>query len=248
MNAARLESITQIRGILEQHNFDSADLEPAKAGLQNQVFLTPSVVIRYSKRTNHKREAQVALHALEHGVRTAKPLIWADHYSIYERVQGESLSADAEPHIWLELIKDLQRLHDYPFEPFLKIPKPWEGDLKQLETLFAMQLNPDERVLITAAFHRRLGSRFIFGHFDAFASNVMVNNDHYVALIDWGAADWGWLEREIAVLENAALELALSHFDVDWSLVWAMRLELFLIFGKFGRISIQAVRDILERM
>jgi Phosphotransferase enzyme family len=239
----------EAKRILESHGFDGSMLEPAKAGLVNRVFLTPTVVLRVSETTNHECEARVALHALEVGVRTAKPLVWTDQYGLYERVQGESPSAEAESWIWLELLHDLKLLHAHPFEPrHRREPGSWRGDLKLLDTPFAAQLRPDDAQVIRAAFQPQRGSSFVFGHGDAFASNIIVNRGQYAALIDWGAARWCWLEQELAVLEDAAFELALQRFDVDLALVWAMRLELFLLVGSFGRVSIEAVRKVLEQV
>ena len=67
-------------------------------------------------------------------------------------------------------------------------------------------------------------------------------------MIDWGNAQWHAKEREYAWLEDDALEIALTRYDLDLELLYALRLELLLFVGQFGRVTLGDVRRVLERV
>jgi hypothetical protein len=234
--------------LLEQHGFFDT-LEPA-VSLANTVFIGKKYVVRIAnhEHTDHLREAAIALHALTLGIRTAKPLVWAKQYSIFERLNGSSAAPEAPNAVWLELLLDLKRFHASPFE----INKPesiyWNGAVHLLESSFASSFSPAELRLASEILQPHTAINLVFAHGDAWQSNVITNNNQYVGLIDWGNAAWLPLEREIAWLEDSALKLALEQFDLNLSQLWARRLEILLLAGTAGRGTIEAVQRVLEQV
>ncbi len=237
----------QANKLLEQYGF-SDFLEPVFS-LANAVFVGQDYVVRIAlhEHTDHIREAKIALHALQLGVHTAKPLAWAKQYSIFERLQGKSATPDAPNAVWLELLADLKRFHSKPFEaPSLKTMN-WAGGLHLLESAFALSLSAAEKRLATQMLQPHTASNLVFAHADAWSSNVITREGQYLGLIDWGNAAWHPLEREISWLEDAALALALEQFDLNLGQLYARRLELLLWVGANGRATIEAVRRVLEQ-
>ncbi len=238
--------IVQAKRLLKQHGFFDT-LEPA-VSLANTVFVGKQYVVRIAKHehTDHAREARIALHALELGIRTAKPLAWAKNYSIYQRLIGSSADPDTPKAVWLELLLDLKRFHAHPFEPRTLETIYWDGGLHLLESIFASSLSPAEMQMAREMLQPHTSSHLVFAHSDAWSSNIIVANNKYVGLIDWGNAAWQPLEREIAWLEDAALALALKQFDLNLPQLRAYRLEILLLAGMNGRGTIEGVRHILE--
>ena len=240
--------IIQANNLLEQHGFFDT-LEPATS-LANAVFVGKKYVVRIAQHqhTDHIREAAIALHALNLGIRTATPLAWAKQYSIFERLNGSSAAPDSPNAVWLELLLDLKRFHASPFE----INKPesiyWDGAVHLLESIFAAHLSPAELRIANEILQPHTAINLVFAHGDAWHSNVITNNNQYVGLIDWGNAAWLPLEREIAWLEDAALALALEQFDLNLSQLYARRLEILLLAGVSGRGTIKAVQRVLEQV
>jgi hypothetical protein len=235
------------KDILEQHGLVDV-LEPA-VSLANTVFIGQRFVVRIAKdeHADHAREAKIALHALELGIRTAKPLFWAKNYSIYQRLDGSSATPDAPKAVWLEMLQDLKRFHARPFEPKTLESMYWDGGLHLLESSFAADLSSSELRLAREILQPHTSNNLVFAHADAWSSNVIVKNNQYVGLIDWGNASWQPLEREIAWLEDAALALALKQFDLNLTHLYARRLELMIWIGMSGRATIADVQRVLEK-
>lgn len=134
-------------------------------------------------------------------------------YSIYERVDGIDLSRIAAaphelPHIWRQVGRELSRLHhgvvtvedpqkllrdnrrDYQLgdswvpdpEPLLEAADFLSDDHKRWFRRCFDRLRP---AVENASTFRRLT------HGDAQSNNVLIRNDEFVALIDWGGAGWG---------------------------------------------------------
>ncbi len=235
--------------ILEQYGLTDTNLERANS-LANEVWVGEKYVVRIAKNADvsHTREALIALHALEIGIRTAKPLFWSEKHSIFEKLDGESTTPNAPKNIWLEMLQDLQKFHQHPFEPCTTKHQIWTADPALLESNFAQQLSIAERKLTKYALQPHTSHNLVFAHGDAWSANVLCKNNQYVALIDWGNAAWLPLEREIAYLEDTALELARQLFDFDLHQFYTRRLELLLWIGSHGRIQIKAVQQLLEQI
>lgn len=234
--------------LLEQHGFFDT-LEPA-ISLANAVFVGKKYVVRIAQHehTDHAREAAIALHALTLGIRTAKPLAWAKQYSIFERLNGSSAATYAPNAVWLELLLDLKRFHASPFETSKPESIYWDGAVHLLESIFVSHLSRTELHLAKQILQPHSATNLVFAHGDAWQSNVITNNKQYVGLIDWGNAAWLPLEREIAWLEDDALNLALEQFDLNMPQLWARRLEILLLAGMSGRGTIEAVQRVLEQV
>jgi hypothetical protein len=247
-----------------RHGLAARGLSQSKLGFNNAVWLTDDFVLRVSKNANsdHMLEAQLALHALSLGVHTPCPLFWQRHYSIWQRLPSETVRTAQPVQVWNDLLDDLEHWHaappfaapspeiwvakPFPWDRTLNAPGTWDGDLRLLETAFAQQLTRLERKRIARSFAPRRLERLHFLHGDAFSANVVVQNGVYMGLIDWGNAQWHALEREFAWMEDDALELALQRYDLDLSLVYAMRLELLLKVGEVGHATREDVRRALE--
>jgi hypothetical protein len=234
--------------LLEQHGlFDL--LEPA-VSLANTVFIGEHYVVRIAKHehTDHTREAKIALHALNLGIRTAQPLFWAKNYSIYQRLNGSSAAPNAPNAVWLELLKDLKLFHAHPFEPTTLDSIYWDGGLHLLESIFASSLTPAEMRVAKELLQPHTATNLVFAHGDAWSNNVITRDNQYLGLIDWGNAAWSSLEKEVAWLEDAALKLALKQFDLNLMQMYARRLEILLWAGMSGRGTIADVRRVLEEL
>jgi hypothetical protein len=256
---------TQPLEYFQRHGLAVRDLEVAQQGLNNAVWLTDEFVLRVSKGSNadHPKEASIALHALSIGIRTAKPLFWAQNYSIWERLPGESAKPPQPRGVWEGVLDDLERLHVNPPElaprledwvqlafPWDRTPSPpgiWDGDARLLESEFAQQLEVADRTRILELFQPKRIERLHFLHGDAFAANIQALNGEYIGLIDWGNAQWHALEREFAWMEDGALEVALERYALNRTLLFAMRLELLLKVGIHGGVTIEEVRRTLEQ-
>ncbi|NJK46668.1 MAG: phosphotransferase [Pleurocapsa sp. SU_196_0] len=242
--------------IFNAHGLEVSGLHAATQGLNNAVWLTDSHVLRVAKNdaTNHELEARIALHALSIGIRTARPLHWTRAYSIWERLPGGSARPPQQPlMVWEALLDDLERLHAHPPEaaprvetwaqlpfPWDRPPSPagvWDGDERLLENDFALRLEPRERARILELFQPHEMEKLYFLHADAFSANIQVLNGAYIGIIDWGNAQWHALEREYAWMEDGALELALQRYPLNLDLLYAMRLELLLKVGAYGRAT-----------
>jgi hypothetical protein len=233
------------QALLEQHGL-SDSLSPV-VSLANRVAVGKMYVVRIGT-NQHEREASIALHALGHGIRTAKPLFWAANYSILERLNGTHPNAQTANSVWLECLQDLKTLHQNPFEPRTKTSQIWQGGLAWLETKIAMQLSPTELRLARRLLAPHTSSNLVFAHGDAWRNNILEQDGRYQALLDWGNAAWLPLERELAWLEDAALELALRQFDVDFWQLAARRLEILLMAAAHGRGNLETIQAWLERV
>ncbi len=248
------------------HDLTVRGLQRAATGLSNTVWLTDEYVLRVSRsqQTSHRKEASLALHALTLGIRTARPLFWAEDYSIWQRVNGSNATPPQPRHVWNALLEDLELWHvnppfpapglvdwvqpPFPHDRSPSAPGIWEADPRLLHSDFAMQLEPTERDRIATLFKPRPLERLHFLHGDAFSANIIVDAGQYAGLIDWGNAQWHAKEREYAWLEDDALEIALTRYDFDLELLYALRLELLLFVGSLGRVTLGDVRRVLERM
>ena len=235
-----------------RHGLSPEGLEPASEGYINQTFVTPQHVLRIAKFdwVDHSFESQVALHALQVGVHTARPLFWQKDYSILERLPGHT-PADGDPVDWASMLDDLERLHQHA--PAFS-PKPqdlfWSKDPAIItQTQAAADWNDAER----AALHDLLATpqrvkHPVFIHGDAWRANLMIDAKGYVGLLDWGNAGWGSREQECALMEKAAFELALVRWAVwlEPSLVWKIRTAMLLEVAQYGRLPYENVRSGLQ--
>lgn len=246
--------------LLEHHGLSALGFQTSPQGHTNHVYLTDTHVLRVSRPElaeylDHVREARLALGALEVGVSTAVPVAWSTTYSIWERLPGAVLgSAEAySAAVWSALLDDLERLQAHPLEPKSeKAPYTWTGDTTLIAKADAASWTLAERALLTDLLvtpHPVGDSVFIHG--DAYADNVLVDsNGGYTGLIDWTHARWGPLEAECAVLEDEALDLALSRWTgrLDASLLLKMRLNLLLEVAGYGRVSFDRVRLVMDQL
>ena len=248
------------------HALEVRGLEQVNVGFNNAVWLTDEYALRVSRgdQVDHGKEARLALYALSLGIRTSKPLFWAEGYSIWQRVAGDHATPPQPRHVWKALLDDLETWHANPpfpapkLEDWVQKPFPhdrspsapgiWDADPRLLHSDFAMQLEETERERIAALFKPRPLERLHFLHGDAFSANIIVNAGRYAGLIDWGNAQWHTLEREYAWLEDDALEIALTRHDFDLELLYGLRLELLLFVGSLGRVTLGDVRRVLERV
>jgi aminoglycoside phosphotransferase (APT) family kinase protein len=228
--------------LLEQHGL-SDSLLPVSS-LANRVAVGQKYVVRIGG-NQHQREVSIALHALECSIRTAKPLFWGAEYSIFERLHGTHPTAQTPKGVWLEFFTDLKTLHQNPFEPRVEPAQTWQGDLALLEShhLSSAELALAKRLLMPHNSHN-----LVFAHGDVWRNNILEQNGRYLALLDWGNAGWLPLERELAWLEDAALEVALSEFDVDFWQLAARRLEILLIAAAHGRGNLKTIQAWLEQV
>jgi hypothetical protein len=231
--------------ILEQHGL-SDTLSPVSS-LANRVAVGQKYVVRIGG-NQHKREANIALHALRYGIRTATPLFWEANYSIFERLHGTHPNAQTPNSFWLEFLQDLNILHHNPFEPRTETSQTWQGGLALLETNTALHLSPAELGLAKRLLMPHTSHNLVFAHGDAWSNNILEQNGRYLALLDWGNAAWLPLERELAWLEDAALELALGQFDVDFWQLAARRLEILLMAAAHGRGNLETIQAWLGRV
>ena len=248
------------------HTLEVRGLEQVNVGFNNAVWLTDDYALRVSRsdQVDHAFEARLALHALALGIRTSKPLFWAERYSIWQRIAGDHATPPQPKSVWDALLIDLETWHaNPPFQParledWVQKPFPhdrlpsapgfWEADPRLLHSDFAMRLEANQIARIKALFKPRPLERLYFLHGDVFASNIIVRDGRYAALIDWGNAQWHAKEREYAWLEDDALEIALTRYDFDLELLYGLRLELLLFVGSFGRATLADVRRVLERV
>ena len=237
------------------HALTVRGLEQVNVGFNNAVWLTDEYALRVSSldQVDHALEASLALHALALGIRTAKPLFWAGDYSIWQRIVGSNATPPQPSHVWDALLDDLELWHANPplpaprLEEWVQQPFPhdrspfapgfWDADPQLLRSDFAMQLEPSEIARIEALFKPRRLEWLHFLHGDVFAANILVDDGQYAGLIDWGNAQWHAKEREYAWLEDEALEIALTRYDLDLELLYALRLELLLFVGSLGRAT-----------
>lgn len=249
-----------------RHALEVRGVERATAGLSNTVWLTEDYALRVSKsnRVDHGLEARLALHALTLGIRTTKPLFWAEGYSIWQRVAGDHATPPQPRQVWDALLDDVEtwhanppfpatRLEDWVQKPFPHdraptAPGVWDADPRLLSSEFAVQLKETELNRIAGLFKPRRLERLHFLHGDMFAGNIIVRDGQYAGLIDWGNAQWHAKEREYAWLEDDALAIALTRHDFDLELLYALRLELLLFVGQLGRVTVGDVRHVLERV
>lgn len=238
-----------------KHTLAAHNLTQVQKQSVNLVYLTDDFVLRLTRpelagRVNHEREAELGLRAIELGLKTAKPVAWGAGYSIWERLPGGALTQPetCSPEIWHELLDTLESLHQNPLERQIPVDA-WTGDPSLTEkTQELAHWTPDEKEQLTILLgkpHTVKTPCFIHG--DAYPDNIIVADNIFVGLIDWGNAGWQALEAECMSLDDAALELALKrwHERLDLPLLWKMRLNLLLEVATYGRIPISEARAIL---
>ncbi len=246
------------------HALTVRGLEQIDVGFNNTVWLTDEYALRVSRgdQVDHRKEVRLALHALSLGIRTSRPMFWAEEYSIWQRVRGSHATPPQPRQVWEALLDDLELWHANPpspaprLEDWVQTPFPWDrspsppgiwhADPGLLRNDFAMQLEETERKRIADLFKPRRLERLHFLHGDAFSANIIVDDGRYAGLIDWGNAQWHALEREYAWLEDDALGIALTRHDFDLELLYGLRLELLLFVGSLGRVTLGDVRRVLE--
>ena len=159
------------------HGLTVNSLERVNTGFINVVWLTDEYALRISRsnRADHTLEVHLALHALELGIRTSRPLFWADGYSIWQRVAGDNAAPPQPRRVWEALLDDLETWHANPpfdlprLEDWVQTPFPWDrassppgiwdADPRLLRSEFALQLEPTERKRIKALFKPRFLER-----------------------------------------------------------------------------------------
>ena len=242
-----------------KHNLTSSNLVAVEKQSANLVYLTDNFVLRVVrpeliKYIDHAREAKLGLKAFNLGLRTAKPIAWDATYSIWERLPGQPLKDPraCPPHIWTDLLGTLELLHDNPLEPLENPVDAWTGDASLVEKTqeLAHWTDDEKEQLNTLLYESHVIKSPCFIHGDAYADNIMVNEGHFVGLIDWGNAGWQALEAECSSMDTPALNLALSRwYDLlDISLLWKMRLNLTLEVTSYGRIPVSEVRAVMRNL
>lgn len=214
---------------------------PLKAtGIANRIYATADVVIRIA--TNHedavadaRTESVAAPVARAVGVLVPQLLVFDDSrtllprpYSIWERVQGETLGllppdARRRPRTWIDLGRQLALLHtrvEACPDPLGWLDQPdRESDLSERAEALASKLD-----LTTA---RQLASwieklePFIaesvtprFLHNDIHEMNLMCHSGgELLAVIDWGDAGWGDPALEFAQMPLPAIPFALDAYN-----------------------------------
>lgn len=207
----------QANEICDRHGLGRLYLEPIPArGAVNAIFaLGPDLILRVSKDIPEAirgtiSESIAAPAAHRAGVRTPRLIAFDNSrkilntpYTIYERIDGIDLTRiDASPHelppIWREVGRELSRLHHAV------------GAVEDLHHLLRDTLRPDPEPILEAADflsddHKRWFRRCFdrlrpavenassfrrLTHGDAQSNNVLIRNNEFVALIDWGGAGW----------------------------------------------------------
>ncbi len=229
-------------------------LEPAVQGLVNRVFLTPEYVVRISKnaQTDHPRECLIAQHLLKLGVKTARPVAWDRHYSIWERLPGVSLQqwGQVSEDFWGQVFSDLEIIHlTHPIAE--NPPKYWKAEFgSSLETTRAKWSTEDYHLLEQIETLPHPLHNPVFVHGDLFPANLMVGPDgSYGGMIDWGCAGFLGLERELSRMKPRSFELALKRWgnQLDLELLYKQRIDLLLLLAQFGRVGFDVLRSTLAQ-
>lgn len=214
--------IEALAAVAEQHGLPPSPITRVPdVGIFNAVYLLgDEFILRVPRR--HPAHDQALYHesiavplARLAGVRTPALLVYDDTrtllpvpYTIYERVQGETLGLldlepEQTPEVWQELGGDLARLHNGVKRegPGAALgereggPDPRElaerlaggGWITGSEARWLQRwLDRIAPAALTAVEHR-------FSHGDTQATNVMVQGHpyRYAAVLDWGSAGWG---------------------------------------------------------
>ncbi len=243
----------------DRNNLPAAHLVTLKKQSVNLVYLTDDFVLRVvrpeiAEYIDHEHEAKLGLKAFDLGIKTAKPVAWDKTYSIWERLPGQPLQnpGTCSLELWDELFGTLELLQQTPLEPLEEPIKAWTGATSLIgKTQNAAKWSKAERAqLYTLLSESQLVQTPCYIHGDAYADNIMVDDESFVGIIDWGNSGWGSLEAECASLDTPALDLALKrwHDRLDKQLLWKMRLNLSLEVASYGRIPISAVRAVLGQL
>ncbi|HJQ28025.1 MAG TPA: phosphotransferase [Rubrobacter sp.] len=159
-----------------------------------------------------RKESVAVPVAREAGVRTPRIIAFDDAldllpvpYTLYERVHGETLGLlprdPAEsPEVWRELGHDLALLHsgvarDGPAAELemdeMPDPRPWPDELAEEGYFTATEARwlADWLERLASAALAPVSRRFLHG--DSQATNVMVSEGSYLAVLDWGSSGWG---------------------------------------------------------
>jgi aminoglycoside phosphotransferase (APT) family kinase protein len=231
-------------------------VEGVAEGLGNRALLTKRFVVRIAKDgfktlQDHDRECQIARKMLEAGVRTARPVAWSRHYSVFERIPGQTVGrgGTASDAVWHALLDDLERVWANPGEPQRDL-EPWVGKVAVLEEPSVLgALTQQEREHIAGMIGQpRVMKNPMFVHGDAFSENVMVHHGEYTAVIDWGMAGWRSLEHEFAALSDRAYALGLERYghQLDLPFLAALRLNIGLEVAARGFLNWDVVRGLLR--
>lgn len=245
---------------LIQHGLTAENLQLVEKRSVNEVFISDLYALKLSRPEtrdwiNHAREAQVALAEIGYGVKTAKPIVWGEDFSIWERIHGQTIHGDSVTESFLsDLLDCLELIHNNPFEPMPTGYDPfWMGDQSHVEYASSISelTSKDIRKIQDVLLEPTRISRPVFIHGDVYADNIFSNEQgDFTALIDWGNAGWYSLERECAFMDSNILEAATEKWktSLDLNLLWKMRLNFLLEIFPRGGISVTAIHEALSKL
>ncbi len=170
-----------------------------------------------------------------HNIKTPRLIAYDDSetilpvpYTIYERVHGQTLleySGDpaSRARIYREFGAEIARLHQQVTtcpDPKGFLDRPYRIDAMQLIEALTESgyLSTDNRQWLTTVFKRLLPAveeassfrRFL--HDDAHMGNIMVTNDAFGWLLDWGDAGWGDPAMEFTYTPSRAIPYVLEGY------------------------------------
>lgn len=247
-------------GYLLQHSLVATNLELVGKRSFNEVYISNQYALKISRPEtrdwiSHPREAQMALSAIERGIRTPKPIAWGDDYSIWEKVNGETIHNKQVSESFLyDLLDTLELIHNNPFEP---IPNNFEGEwmgdesnveyARNISDFSAQEIKVIEGALLQPSKY----GKPVFIHGDVYADNIFSNlQGEFVAIIDWGNAGWHSLERECAFMDQNIFEASVNRWkdSMDLGLLWKMHVNLLLEILPRGVISVEVVKDAVRKL
>lgn len=201
--------------VCARHGLPPLSVTPmTNVGMNNVIFaLGDDVVLRVARNfepifESVRKEAVVAPFARRAGVRTPRLLAFDDSrdvlpvpYTLYERAPGETLelvapAPEGVPDVWRAVGRELARLHAaepgeeeaaLAFEAF-EVPTP--HDLAQEGRFTAREAEWLSRWLANLDAASEPASPRVC-HGDVQASNVMISNGAFSALLDWGSCGVG---------------------------------------------------------
>ena len=228
--------------ILDANNI-KGPWEPLPAtGLANRIYATKEVVIRVAREHDEalrdaRTESIAAPIVYKAGLLTPKMLVFDDSrtlvdgpYSIWERVQGETLgfiSSDPEemPNCWRQTGAQMAKLHTsiQPFaDPKKHLHEP-RRDLnlnqhlkKLVSAKFVNQALANELSVLISELYPAVHEEppFCFLHSDIKAMNIMcTKEDELLALIDWGDSGWGDPTFEFRQIPLSAIPYVLEGYN-----------------------------------
>jgi Phosphotransferase enzyme family len=243
-----------------QHGLTANNLQLVEKRSLNEVFISDLYALKLSRPEtrdwiNHAREAQVALAEIGYGVKTAKPIVWGEDFSIWERINGQTIHGESVSGSFLsDLLDCLELIHNNPFEPMPnEYERLWIGDQSHVEYASSIHelTREDIRKIEDVLLQPTKISKPVFIHGDVFADNIFSNDQgDFAALIDWGNAGWHSLERECAFMDPNILEAAISRWEasLDQGLLWKIRLDILLEIFPRGVISANSIQEALSKL